>query len=607
MNRVSCPVCSESFKSFSKLKTHFDDCLSRSKGGLPPQRIQSLKDEMFVLEMTWNESEEVLMKKKREEELSLALLKDDEECHLICEYCGETVFFNDMVYLDCQHKFCQECLKTHVKKKIKEKVLTDIPCLRCETPLTPRNLREFLDEKELDELEQLQLNEFMKGNPELFVFCPKCHKGFEKINQSREVILRKLKKNNIDINDVSIDREQYRILCRYCQEEFCSKCFVSPYHEEHTCESYKEHCVSARCRFCDEPVLNVDYSVPKALQNVCDDEDCQQKKRLSCAHTHLCGHFCGGIRGEQHHLPCLHEECVEKRIRLQKTKKQQQQRKKKKKRYLFSKLLVEDNSGNNKREGIETDQKGSDFCNICWVESLGSAPCIKLKCGHIFHYQCCREKLQKKWTSPAISFGFLNCPLCNQPMEHESLNDLIEPIKSLRKQLHKMMKKRLKHEGLINDDELKKGGRYYKKIEEYGEHKLAYYQCYDCKKPYFGGLKSCEDVGDDRDFKKEELKCGSCSAKLLNVTKACPIHGTEFIEWKCKYCCNVASWFCWGSTHFCDSCHREQVKTQKITKMKRSELPKCKGPGKCPSGGNHPPNGEEYAIGCSICRKNEDF
>ena len=39
----------------------------------------------------------------------------------------------------------------------------------------------------------------------------------------------------------------------------------------------------------------------------------------------------------------------------------------------------------------------------------------------------------------------------------------------------------------------------------------------------------------------------------------CPKHGTEAIEWKCKFCCSVASWFCWGTTHFCDDCHRKQV------------------------------------------------
>jgi len=36
----------------------------------------------------------------------------------------------------------------------------------------------------------------------------------------------------------------------------------------------------------------------------------------------------------------------------------------------------------------------------------------------------------------------------------------------------------------------------------------------------------------------------------------CPTHGADYIEFKCKFCCTVALWFCWGSTHFCEPCHR---------------------------------------------------
>ena len=29
----------------------------------------------------------------------------------------------------------------------------------------------------------------------------------------------------------------------------------------------------------------------------------------------------------------------------------------------------------------------------------------------------------------------------------------------------------------------------------------------------------------------------------------------EHAVWKCRYCCDLAVWFCFGTTHFCDSCH----------------------------------------------------
>ena len=39
-----------------------------------------------------------------------------------------------------------------------------------------------------------------------------------------------------------------------------------------------------------------------------------------------------------------------------------------------------------------------------------------------------------------------------------------------------------------------------------------------------------------------------------------------------------------------------------MSRKKKDELPKCLGPAKCPLKIKHPANGEEYAIGCSICK-----
>lgn len=38
------------------------------------------------------------------------------------------------------------------------------------------------------------------------------------------------------------------------------------------------------------------------------------------------------------------------------------------------------------------DQKGDDYCNICFVESLEASPCIKCECGHIFHEKCLKKR-----------------------------------------------------------------------------------------------------------------------------------------------------------------------------------------------------------------------
>lgn len=60
---------------------------------------------------------------------------------------------------------------------------------------------------------------------------------------------------------------------------------------------------------------------------------------------------------------------------------------------------------------------GKEFCNICFVEELQNAPVIQSKCGHIFHYECLRKKLEVKWLSPRIVFNFCLCPLCKAWLE----------------------------------------------------------------------------------------------------------------------------------------------------------------------------------------------
>lgn len=75
-----------------------------------------------------------------------------------------------------------------------------------------------------------------------------------------------------------------------------------------------------------------------------------------------------------------------------------------------------------------------------------------------------------------------------------------------------------------------------------------------------------------------------------------------------QFCCSVASWYCWGSTHFCDACHRRQVAGDYLTRKPRTRLPRCPGKNQCPLGVEHPPNGDEFCLGCAICRrKNTTF
>lgn len=264
---------------------------------------------------------------------------------------------------------------------------------------------------------------------------------------------------------------------------------------------------------------------------------------------------------------------------------------------------------------IATLPDGDDYCNICFVESLHAAPSIRLKCGHVFHIKCVKTNVEKKWPGARITFGFLNCPLCKEEISHPSplLASVLDPMLALKRMISQKAVDRLAFEGLLNDEELKKvGGKYFGKPKEYALDRFAYYTCFKCKQPYFGGRRQCEEAaqeaearlnpqGGGQDLNSEaNLVCGGCASGSDSTN--CATHGKDYIDWKCKFCCSIASWYCWGTTHFCTDCHKKQEQGDYVTRKPVDQLPKCPGPGKCPLGVKHPPSGQEFSLGCAICR-----
>ena len=173
--------------------------------------------------------------------------------------------------------------------------------------------------------------------------------------------------------------------------------------------------------------------------------------------------------------------------------------------------------------------------------------------------------------------------------------------------IKKMSMERLKHEDRDKDERLNKPGDvYFNKPMEYAIAIYSYYQCFKCRNPYFGGLKSCEIMMQEdkpgekgSDFDPKDLVCANCcDVPIENCVK----HGKEYVEFKCKFCCSIAQWYCWGNTHFCDPCHKRQCNGDYLSKYTKDKLPKCSGREKCPLKINHKPNGEECALGCALCR-----
>ncbi|KMZ09796.1 uncharacterized protein Dsimw501_GD15825 [Drosophila simulans] len=326
-----------------------------------------------------------------------------------------------------------------------------------------------------------------------------------------------------------------------------------------------------RCRFCG---LTGNSGLLE-IGNVCADAQCQEYAANSCLKTKPCGHACGGVTGERKCLPCLQHVCH-----------------------------TRENELAEELRDPKLTQDADDMCMICFVEALSCAPSIHLECGHVFHYHCCKAVLEKRWSGPRITFGFSLCPICKADIQHPLLSDILEPINGLKQDVKRKALMRIKYEGVVKDTDSKNVNMTQLAMDRY-----AYYVCFKCQKAYYGGEARCDaEIGEK--FDPEELVCGGCS----DVARAqmCPKHGTDFLEYKCRYCCSVAVFFCFGTTHFCDTCHDD---FQRLTNIPKVKLPQCPaGPkakqllgDECPLHVMHPPTGEEFALGCGVCRNAQTF
>uniref|UniRef100_A0A4W4EYU3 E3 ubiquitin-protein ligase MYCBP2 n=1 Tax=Electrophorus electricus TaxID=8005 RepID=A0A4W4EYU3_ELEEL len=326
---------------------------------------------------------------------------------------------------------------------------------------------------------------------------------------------------------------------------------------------------SEACRFCGTR----NGTELSSVGSVCSDPDCQEYAKLACSKTHACGHPCGGVKNEDLCLPCLH--------------------------------------GCDKTTGC-LKQDADDMCMICFTEALSAAPAIQLDCSHVFHLQCTRRVLENRWLGPRITFGFMSCPICKNKINHLVIKDLLDPIKELYEDVRRKALMRLEYEGLHKSEAITTpGARFYNHPAGFAMNRYAYYVCYKCKKAYFGGEARCDaEGGQGDDYDPSELICGACSD--VSRAQMCSKHGTDFLEYKCRYCCSVAVFFCFGTTHFCNACHDD---FQRMTSVPKEELPHCPaGPkgkqlegSECPLHVVHPPTGEEFALGCGVCRNAHTF
>ena len=491
--------------------------------------------------------------------------KENKEHNLdtkLCQICNESNY-NKIIYLECIHPICYNCFE-----KMAKEYFFEMKCKKCNKDISDNFKKDILKEK-YDVIEKNSLINILGGH---IIKCPYPNCG-EQIAFEPEQINYNIKDNNGKILSKQ-SAENYaknKCICGFCKKDFCKECFAMPYHLGRICEEYGCNPPGKKCKYCDFDIKRLNTG---PTDDVCNNEECIQRYMISCKKILTCGHKCFGVNGEITCPPCLVREC--------------------------------------KQFGGLFDQDKDVLCSICYTKKLVNSPIIVTSCGHYIHYQCIKERLEKKWKGPKITFNHCLCPTCNNWFNVKTIPELqkmIEEDKKLYELIKEMSLKRLKLENLDKDPRLTDlNSPWFGKDIEFAMKRLSYYMCFACKKPYFAGRREfgndINNKNDNFNYDLQNCLCGKDS-ELKNVAgkNSCDKHGKDFIEYKCKFCCKIASWFCWGTTHFCEDCHKRQCNEDYVGKYPKDTLPKCN-KSTCEVGGNHPPNGEEFAIGCFICRNN---
>jgi len=431
-----------------------------------------------------------------------------------------------------------------------------------------------------------------------------------------------------------VHRERNRFRC-VCKADFCGICRVVPYHLGFTCEDWLKWKQQPVCLFCEDKAdtgdafivasnlsgcegLSWDEQLSRAVSSwpmrnlranlaafglekssaldegcierrdleavllfaarrVCEGKSCRLRLAGCCLKTLSCGHRCMGCAGERGCGPCF--ECL---------------------------------------SGEST--ASSSYCPCCG-EAVPPGPTITLECKHLVHAHCLARQLgvpeagqPKAWKPPsqgALSFDFRNCPACRARIGDlqwpRDIAQALQRASELEVEVASTAVKRLKTDPHHRrDDALRPGGTFDGQPRKYALSLYQYHLCEGCDKPYFGGERRCAPAqggggaarggvagAGEGDAEIGRRLCGGCAA--LKAGKTCPKgHDPSLIEWKCEYCCSLAAWFCWGTTHMCDPCHENQARRE-VT---------CLGAGRCPWAGKHPKNGskEAFCLGCSLCR-----
>lgn len=195
-----------------------------------------------------------------------------------------------------------------------------------------------------------------------------------------------------------------------------------------------------------------------------------------------------------------------------------------------------------------------DICAICLCP-LSEQQSIELSCGHQWHLSCVEQQLRQAAPSPSrrLVFNGIRCALCNRVCTHPEIDPLVSATEQTLHRVDQLILEQARADQLYQHPAVTSPqSSFFGNVVEYGRSIYAFYLCSLCRQPYFGGTIDCADAS-QAELPPDDQLCPSCSPRA-NVT-CTEVSHAPFHIWKCRFCCNRATFVCHGSTHLCDQCH----------------------------------------------------
>ncbi|CAI2369937.1 unnamed protein product [Moneuplotes crassus] len=141
---------------------------------------------------------------------------------LECGICYEKIELSEILFMDCAHSYCKDCIQGHINSKVEERVFPiKCPDENCAHTISDEELQEFLNSfQDYAKVKMEETKLSLEQSDEVYYNCltPDCKNQFVH----------------------SPDGEDYSYTCFFCHKSYCLRCKVE-WHENFSCEEYRKY------------------------------------------------------------------------------------------------------------------------------------------------------------------------------------------------------------------------------------------------------------------------------------------------------------------------------------------------------------------------------